>query len=303
MATLALVTIGGLVRATKSGLGCGTDWPHCSGKLLPALENRAVIIEFSHRVAASIVVILLAALVVSAWRLRGDSPQLLWASIAAFGTVVFQALLGAVVVKLELEAVSVVLHLGTAMALVGVLVYVTLSALRVHDGMGSVADAGVARRASFAAAGVLVLLMVGSYVGGTPGAGLAFGDWPLMGGRLIPDLSSEPGALHFVHRALAVLVGAVVAVVGVGIIRRKADLPLQARLAHVALGLFALEILIGAANVWTRLNAVVVTAHLLVGALIWASLVGIAVASHRLTWERSSERRVGGREPALDVGR
>ena len=82
-ATFLLIAIGGLVRATKSGLGCGTDWPHCSGRLLPAVESRAVIIEFSHRLMASVVVILIGALAVTAWRkLRGS--RLMWASIGAF---------------------------------------------------------------------------------------------------------------------------------------------------------------------------------------------------------------------------
>ena len=66
-ATILLIAIGGLVRATKSGLGCGTDWPHCAGKLVPALETRAEIIEFSHRAAASVVVVLLGLLAVTAY--------------------------------------------------------------------------------------------------------------------------------------------------------------------------------------------------------------------------------------------
>ena len=57
-ATILLVAIGGLVRATKSGLGCGTDWPHCQGHLVPSMESRAVVIEYSHRVTATVVVVL-----------------------------------------------------------------------------------------------------------------------------------------------------------------------------------------------------------------------------------------------------
>jgi cytochrome c oxidase assembly protein subunit 15 len=300
VATLLLVTIGGLVRATKSGLGCGTDWPRCSGDLVPALENRAMLIEYTHRLVASLVVLLLGALVVVAWRRLRGAPHLRRAAVVAFGLVLLQALLGAVVVKLELEAVSVVLHLVTAMALLAVLVYISAGALPARATY--VADAAVARRARWAAAAVLVLLMAGSYVSGSEGAGLAFGDWPLMNGRLIPELSAEPAALHFTHRALALAVGIIVAVVCVGVIRRRDELVVQARLAHVALGAFAVEVLIGAANVWTELDAAVVTTHLLVGTIVWGSLVGVAVVSRPMA-AAASDRARALSEPVLDASR
>jgi heme a synthase len=277
-ATVLLVAIGGLVRATKSGLGCGTDWPHCRGHLVPSMENRAVVIEYSHRVTATVVVVLIALLALGAWLEYRRSPGILWPSMAAFGLVIAQAVLGAVVVKMELEAVSVVLHLFTAMLLLGLLVYITLASFAAsgklaHD------DARVTNQAGFAASCVLLLLAVGSYVSGR-GAGAVFPDWPLMNGRLVPDLSFQLAALHFLHRGLALVVAIVVAVVGVKVLRQREHLRLQARLMSAAMALFAVEILIGAINVWTGLNAAAVTAHLLTGALIWASLVGVAVASH-----------------------
>jgi cytochrome c oxidase assembly protein subunit 15 len=299
LATFALVTLGGLVRATKSGLGCGTDWPQCSGTLVPELENRALVIEYSHRVAAGIVVVLIGALAVVAWRHHRRTPALLWASVGALALVAFQALLGAVVVKLELEAASVVMHLVTAMALVAVLVYVTINAYRSEDRLHTTSDAAVARRASVAAGAVLVVLAVGSYVSGTPGAGLAFGDWPLMNGALVPDLSTAAAALHFAHRAVAALSGVVVVIVAVGVIRRRADLPLQARLAWIGAAAYVVEVAIGAFNVWSELNAAAVTVHLFVGSVLWATLVGVAIAS-RPAPVAAREADFTRRKPALD---
>lgn len=283
VATFLLVAVGGLVRATKSGLGCGTHWPDCAGDAIPFFGSRAVVIEFSHRLMAAVVIVLLAILVVVAWRQRDTSRKLMWTSIAAFALVMSQAVLGAIVVWLELKAEAVVLHLATAMTLVAVLIYLTVTAFATEGSFVPASDRGVARQARIAALGVLVLLLVGSYVTGR-GAGYVFTDWPLMGGRLVPDLAVESAAIHFLHRALAALAGVVIVVVGIGIARRKAELPTQAKLVHAAVGLFGLQVLIGAMNVWNPppgiTNELFVTAHLLVAALIWGCLVAVAVVSH-----------------------
>src|ERR687893_335735 len=113
-ATILLITIGGLVRATKSGLGCGDDWPDCSGRLLPEVQNRAMMIEFSHRFVAGIAVFILPPLVLQAFRQKRPAA-IKRAAAAAFGLVIFQALLGAAVVFFHLHADLVVLHLGTAL--------------------------------------------------------------------------------------------------------------------------------------------------------------------------------------------
>jgi heme A synthase len=146
-----------------------------------------------------------------------------------------------------------------------------------------------------------VLLLVGSYVSGR-GAGNVFPDWPLMNGKVVPDLSVALFAIHFLHRVLAAIVGVLVAILAVRVIRRKREFPVQARLAHAALGLFALEILIGAGNVWTNLNSAFVTAHLLTGALIWASVAGIAIVSHPALSSVGAERPARARRAVAEAG-
>lgn len=302
IATLILVGIGGLVRATKSGLGCGTDWPHCSGRLVPAMESRAMMLEFSHRAAAAAVVLLLGTLAVLAWRRRHRSRTAFVGALTAFALVVGQALLGAVVVKLELEATSVVLHLATAMVLLGVLVS-TAASTSAAEGMSVRPSApDLARQARWAAACVLVLLMVGSYLSGKD-AGLAFGDWPLMDGTLLPDLSVEARAVHFLHRLFAGVTGIIVGIVAAKATRRRSEQPLAARWACVAAAAYVVEVLIGAANVWTKLNAAVVTAHLFVGALIWTSLVAIVVVTRPAREHRAVDRAGRASRAALEAGR
>lgn len=277
--TILLIAIGGLVRATGSGLGCGEDWPDCNGALIPVLNARPVIIEWSHRAVAMAVGVLVALLVVQAWREHRTRPAIVRVSLAAFILVVLQALLGRVVVREELEVLLVVAHLMTAMLFLGVLIATVALDARARGGE-FIREAIFARRALFAAAAVLVLLMVGSYTsdfGYMPG-------WPVQQGRLIPNLAEERDAVHFLHRSLAAVVGVIVFYVSASVIRAGRPIGSSAvRFAQAGAGLFALELFIGAANVWTRLHPIVVTLHLTLGALIWASLVGLwAVTSPAL---------------------
>jgi heme A synthase len=261
-----------------------------------------MVLEFSHRAAAAVVVLLLGTLAVLAWRQRHRSRAVFLGAVTAFALVVGQALLGAVVVKLELEATSVVMHLATAMALLGVLVS-TATASSNAQGMGDGSSArDLGRQAKWAAACVLVLLMVGSYLSGKD-AGLAFGDWPLMDGTLLPDLAAEARALHFLHRLLAGVTGIIVGVVAARAIRRRSEQPLAARWACVAVAAYAVEVLIGAANVLTRLNSAVVTAHLLFGAIVWTSLVAIAGVTRTAREQRVVDRSGRASRAALEAGR
>ena len=303
-ATFVLVGIGGLVNATKSGLGCGDDWPDCNGRLAPALETRAEVIEFSHRAAAGVVIVLLGLLMVVALKNHRSERYILWPAIGAFFFVIGQALLGAAVVFLDLKASTVTAHLAMALSLLAVLIYlVRATGAREAPNVASFRDRGYMRLTAGAALATFVLLLVGSYVSGR-GAGLAFPDWPLMDGRVVPDLSNELSAIHFLHRALAAIVGAIVLITGLRLIKLKDRSPEVARFAHIAMGLFAVEIVIGAFNVWTDLNSVMVTAHLAVGALIWGSLVAAAVTLHPGLDRLGEPRRARRLEtPALEASR
>ena len=73
VATFVLILIGGIVRVSDSGLGCGAagsgthGWPLCEGGLLPA-DSAESAVEFSHRVAATIVVLLIGLVTWKAFR-------------------------------------------------------------------------------------------------------------------------------------------------------------------------------------------------------------------------------------------
>src|SRR5205807_1268867 len=158
------------------------------------------------------------------------------------------AALGGVVVKGDLAALLVTAHFGTAMVLAGVLVYATVASfsLPAHPSGSADVFAWLARAAALA---TFALMAVGAYVRGE-NAGLAFPDWPLMNGRVVPSLSSLPAALHFAHRVLAVAVGVLVVALAVAAWRRRRGSGPATALAFAAAGLFVAQVLVGAANVW-----------------------------------------------------
>ena len=115
---LGLVTIGVIVRATDSGLGC-PDWPLCHGQLIPSLDDTKAWIEWIHRTVAVVIGFEILGLAILAIRDYRDRRSILWPTLAAVGLVGFQAWLGRETVRLGNSGESVTAHLATAMTLVG----------------------------------------------------------------------------------------------------------------------------------------------------------------------------------------
>jgi protoheme IX farnesyltransferase len=287
-ATFVLIAVGGLVRATDSGLGC-PDWPRCFGKLVPPAELHAWI-EHSHRLIASVVLVLVAWLVVAAWR-TGQDRVVRRAAVAALVLVLAQAMIGAFVVWWRLRADSVTLHLATALALVGLLIYIGFRARWPADpARRRPQDRGFVRLVG-ATAGLLYLqMLVGSTVTGHH-AGLAY---PL--NVLLPDLGPSVARIQLAHRTLAMVVGALVIATWVVARRTQRAHPTVTRLAGYAAGLVVVQIGLGVANVANRLSALTVVPHLAVGALLWGTMVALWLHADRFSG--TAERDPAEPEPA-----
>src|SRR5581483_5553942 len=87
---------------------------------------------------------------------------------------------------------------------------------------------------------------------------------------------------HFFHRFMAALVGVVLLTLAYqGWKLRRAE-PLVANLTLVALGVYLIQALIGAANIWTKLADEVSAAHLGGAALLWTVLAVLNIRVWRL---------------------
>jgi heme A synthase len=274
--TFLLVAIGGLVRATGSGEGC-SGWPKCSAtSWLPPLQYHAII-EYSHRMTAFLDIVLVGLVAALAWRRYRAVPRVFRPAMGGVALIILQAVLGGIVVRGALAPLLVTAHFATAMVLVADLVYLAVAVYTIDRRPRGRPDA-LSALARSAAAATFGLMVVGAYVRGE-NAGLAFPDWPLMNGRLVPSLASTPAALHFTHRVLAVAVGITVAALAVRAWRARRERPAVTRLALLAAGLFVVQVFIGAANVWSRLAQPAVVAHVAVSSLIWGTLVATAAAA------------------------
>ncbi|ODS60173.1 MAG: heme A synthase [Erythrobacter sp. SCN 68-10] len=313
-----IVLVGGITRLTESGLSI-TEWNVVSG-ILPPLTEAAWQAEFAkyqtttqyrvesgpagmdlaafkfiffwewfHRILGRVIgLAYLLPLLVFASR-KAIPRGYGWRLTAMFGLILGQGALGWYMVssgvgQTDLTAVShfrLSAHLLTALFLLAGLVW-TARDLR------SLARDPAARPAPLtlvaaAVSGVLFIqLLLGAWVAGLR-AGHAAYDWPLMNGRLVPEvdwsggvlwtLTHDPFLLQFLHRWWAF-----VAVAALIVLARRVRA--HDRAASVLLNIaFGTMLLLGIATVMSGVSLWVAAAHQLVGALLVAAT---ARAAHSL---------------------
>jgi protoheme IX farnesyltransferase len=219
----------------------------------------------------------------------------LWPILAAVVVVIVQAGIGRIRIVGGPQAVVVTIHFLVGMTLVA-LVMITATATRVKrrdPGEPDASDPDLRAIIVWTTAVTAALLLVGAYVRGE-GAGLVFLDWPLMDGRIVPDVSTTATAAAFVHRALAALAVALGAVLALR--ARKASHRGLRALGWLVFGLLLTQAAIGAAAVLTRLSPASVAGHVTGGSLAWASLVALGTAAFRLAPRGEVAPRQGARE-------
>jgi protoheme IX farnesyltransferase len=277
-ATFVLIVVGGLVRATDSGLGC-PDWPLCFGAWMPPPDLHAWI-EHSHRLVAAAAVgpLVGAVALITLLTQRRRDRVLLTAAVIAGLLVVAQAALGGQVVIQGLRRELVTAHL--AMALTVLALTILIADRAAHGALPGRRSALPVVLIAVTAAVVFGQMLLGSWVTGHQ-AGLAFGDFPLMNGSLVPALAGPEQVIQLAHRALALVVVTLVLWMAWSV-RRSTSEGLPRRLAAAATVLVLIQLGLGAANVWSRLSAAFVVPHLAVGAALFAACVWLLLAALRL---------------------
>ena len=277
VAALVQVTLGGIVRVTGSGLGC-PDWPLCHGRIIPPLDY-ATLIEYSHRLSASVLGVLALGAAVLAWIYYRWHHRILMSCILGFALVVAAGAMGGATVLTDLSWWVRLFHLGIAEAVVACLVAALVIGWRVTKGTRT-RETGVQETNRFnllilaTVAGTFVLILSGSYLVGQ-GAGSSCGTWPLCRGSLLPE--GTPYAIHMGHRFLAAVVGLLVAATVASAWSRRGQRS-ELGWAGLLLGaLFAGQVLAGAGTVWAGFAAEMKAVHLSVATLVWAALVFLAI--------------------------
>lgn len=274
--TLFLIGVGGTVRATASGLGCANNWPTCHGAWFPPLHFHAIV-EYSHRISASVVVVLVVALAAYAWIKYRSVATIFWPALAALLVVGSQAFLGELVVKSNLNSHLVVAHFATSLALLALVVITTVNAFRPRGGHFG----PLAKLAAGVAALTVAECILGAYVTQW-GAALVYADWPLFDGRVIPTFGQPNDVIMFIHRVVAVVLAAGIVVLLVAVLRAAKHGVLRF-LAWVAAAMWLLQAMAGAAQIWTKLADWSVVGHVLGAAILWASSIAIAALAYRVT--------------------
>ena len=305
LATLALLGIGGLV--TSHGVGMAVpDWPTTYGYnmfLFPVSKwVGGIFYEHSHRLVASGVGLLTT--ILAGWLWFAEPRRWLrWLGVVAFFAVVIQGVLGGLRVVLFKD------EIGIFHATLAQLFFVLVCAIALFTSewwalnlqwVGSV-GASARRGQLFLPATLLIFLQL--VLGATmrhQHAGLAIPDFPLAYGKLWPamDAVSVAGysqhrvevtatnpitaaqiALQMAHRILALTIFAAVAwLAGATRSRLGAGSPV-ARLTTAWFGIILLQVILGAATVWTGKAADIATFHVAVGAksLVAGSLLSLLV--------------------------
>lgn len=308
VATFALIVLGGIVRVTGSGLGCGGEWPLCDGSLIPPLTKEDLI-EYSHRLVASGIVGPLVAItfLIALVKYRKERSVLIPSAISVV-LLLAQAGLGGVTVLTELPGHVVAAHMALAQALLACLILVAVATFKIMPAEQAPAlnnsvelrehpatppdravtpspGAEASRFALLAAVTALLtyaVLLSGSYVTATPGALAACPQWPLCDGSFWPSGALQ--TIHMLHRIMAAAVGVLILYTAfrgyqlgrARIFREGIVLMVLSCAGGIA---FLTQVFFGAVAIWTSFPVSVRAFHIGLATAVWGLMVGIALVS------------------------
>jgi protoheme IX farnesyltransferase len=268
--TYLLIVVGGIVRVTGSGLGC-PDWPLCYGRLIPPFEFNALI-EYSHRLTASLTSPLILATTIYAWLRFRDQRWLTRLSAVSLVLLAVQVVLGGITVLTETPPNIVAVHLGNALLILAIQIVIAVLAFRLRAGEPTELSlrAPLARYALATVATTFLLLVSGALVTST-GAAASCAGWPLCDGMVWP--STLLSQVHMLHRLVAALAGGMILALAYAAWRRRGHRPRAFIAAATTAVLLVAQVLVGALNVLRGFPMVLNGLHVATGSAVWAGLI------------------------------
>lgn len=279
-ATLFLLSAGGLVTSTASGLAV-PDWPLSYGKVLPPMVG-GIFYEHGHRMIATGVGFLTVLLALSlAW--KEPRPWVKKLGWAALGVVILQGVLGGLTVLFHLPS-----YISAGHATLGQIFFCLVTTLAVVTSPAWLRPAEDATPISspllwlgplFSLA-FLGQLILGAFVRHLH-AGLAIPDFPAVFGGLWPSHWNLPIAIHFLHRLWGYTLTAGVLALWMYVWRRhRADSSLWIT-TGVWVGLLSMQILLGGLVVLSHRAVLITTFHVVMGASLLATSWIFTLLVHR----------------------
>jgi len=201
---LFLIIIMGFVDTiTASTMGCGKEWPLCQGGIIPKHWTPEATIEYTHRLVVFIVVILILATCVLAWKQYRHWVEIKW--FIGLGVIAFfaEAGLGALSVLTKQSPYILAFHMGAALTALTSVVLLAVVIRQIESSKDNsqlrpVTPLKLSRHAKFNMVYVFLAIYYGAYVTHS-GYGALFTGWP------IPNESLQHGLLIDIgHRLVAI---------------------------------------------------------------------------------------------------
>ncbi len=273
LALNVLVVVGGaVVKSTGSGAGCGEHWPICNGEVIPRPQQIETVIEFTHRATSGLALLVVAAMVVWARRVAPSGHRVRRAAYWSLGFLVFESLLGALLVlggwtAMDVSWWRVVLqpiHFINTMIL---LAFLLLNAWWAGDDAPSEwRDKPNGFWWRFGLAGLMVMIINGT------GAIISLGD------LLIRELGENYDSLVQIMYQMrpghpAIAIGAGLVIIWLTFDRRLSPWAGPRRWAWICAGFVVAQWGVGLLNVWLNVPMWTQIAHLLMADAVWLTLV------------------------------
>jgi cytochrome c oxidase assembly protein subunit 15 len=266
---ILVILWGALVRASRSGEGCGDHWPLCNGTVIPHAAQIATIVEFTHRITTAIA--FFSVVVMALWAFRRYRQEPVWpAAAASLALIITEALLGAGLVLFKFVGADV--SIGRLVYLSAHLIntLLMLGAMALTAWWASGHHAVRLRNIPVRAVGPVILSAVGIAVTGVVTA-LSDTLYPassLRAGFEADFASSSPMlvTLRIWHPMIAIVAGAYIAIAVSRIDRAP-------RLRHIAIALLGMELAAGMLNLYLLAPVWMQLIHLLLADLLWITLV------------------------------